>query len=285
VIWVRPLAPWPRASPPIDRSLHPAESCSTKCARRGCRPLPCSMHHPRSVQMLGIESAGSKLPPHRRRQFDFQSRWRVPVPPGVEPRMREGTRRSAGAMWLAFRNSTASLRGSTTPQTRDDLRQALRMTLPEFTRSLAQLFSNLRWKCSSQHDRDYCRRGRVRASFCGDPRVRRGQACCHYSSAPIRPGRRSSLRGGRCNFTNVHCRPETFCRKNRHFRQSALADFRPGTLWLSWRSTGSLSRKKLGQLSVTGTPWRFLDMLIPNSPGSGAELPSGGRSTVDRICR
>ena len=34
--------------------------------------------------------------------------------------------------------------------------------------------------------------------------------------------------GGRCNFTNLHCRPESFLSSNPHFAKSALARYTPG---------------------------------------------------------
>ena len=33
--------------------------------------------------------------------------------------------------------------------------------------------------------------------------------------------------GGRCNFTNLHCRPEHFYSANPHFAKSALARYEP----------------------------------------------------------
>src|ERR1700676_4669040 len=33
--------------------------------------------------------------------------------------------------------------------------------------------------------------------------------------------------GGRCNFTNIHCRPENFLSANPHFAKSALARYTP----------------------------------------------------------
>src|ERR1700722_3900657 len=33
--------------------------------------------------------------------------------------------------------------------------------------------------------------------------------------------------GGRCNFTNLHCRPENFISANPHFAKSALARYTP----------------------------------------------------------
>src|ERR1700733_7591295 len=33
--------------------------------------------------------------------------------------------------------------------------------------------------------------------------------------------------GGRCNFTNIHCKPENFLSANPHFAKSALARYTP----------------------------------------------------------
>src|SRR3982074_2613436 len=33
--------------------------------------------------------------------------------------------------------------------------------------------------------------------------------------------------GGRCNFTNIHCRPENFISSNEHFAKSALSRYTP----------------------------------------------------------
>ena len=34
--------------------------------------------------------------------------------------------------------------------------------------------------------------------------------------------------GGRCNFTNLYCRPDDFISANPHFAKSALAGYTPG---------------------------------------------------------
>src|SRR3982074_3959970 len=40
--------------------------------------------------------------------------------------------------------------------------------------------------------------------------------------------------GGRCNFTNIYCRPENFISANPHFAKSALApDPPPAFIWLA----------------------------------------------------
>src|SRR5580693_3582187 len=43
-----------------------------------------------------------------------------------------------------------------------------------------------------------------------------------------RPGKKILISGGgRCNFTNLHCRPENFLSANSHFAKSALARYTP----------------------------------------------------------
>src|SRR5260370_1454029 len=55
--------------------------------------------------------------------------------------------------------------------------------------------------------------------------------------------------GGRCNFTNLHCRPENFFSANPHFAKSALARYTPAD-FLSWVERHKIPwhEKTLGQL-------------------------------------
>ena len=55
--------------------------------------------------------------------------------------------------------------------------------------------------------------------------------------------------GGRCNFTNLHCRPEDFISGNAHFAKSALARFTPADFIALVEKHGiSYHEKTLGQL-------------------------------------
>src|SRR5262252_6062669 len=55
--------------------------------------------------------------------------------------------------------------------------------------------------------------------------------------------------GGRCNFTNIHCRPENFLSENPHFAKSALARFTPADIIAMIERHGiSYHEKTLGQL-------------------------------------
>ncbi len=50
--------------------------------------------------------------------------------------------------------------------------------------------------------------------------------------------------GGRCNFTNLHCRPENFISGNPHFAKSALARYTPSDfIALIEKRRHSLSRE------------------------------------------
>lgn len=55
--------------------------------------------------------------------------------------------------------------------------------------------------------------------------------------------------GGRCNFTNLHCRPEDFISGNAHFAKSALARYTPGDFIALVEKHGiPYHEKTLGQL-------------------------------------
>ena len=55
--------------------------------------------------------------------------------------------------------------------------------------------------------------------------------------------------GGRCNFTNLHCRPENFLSSNPHFCKSALARYTPRDFIALIEKHGiAYHEKKLGQL-------------------------------------
>src|SRR5258707_6364718 len=55
--------------------------------------------------------------------------------------------------------------------------------------------------------------------------------------------------GGRCTFTNLHCRPENFISSNPHFSKSALALYTPADFIALVEKHGiSYHEKTLGQL-------------------------------------
>jgi len=67
--------------------------------------------------------------------------------------------------------------------------------------------------------------------------------------------------GGRCNFTNIHCQPESFLSSNPHFAKSALAHYTPADfLTLIERHRIPYHEKTLGQLFCDGSARDVLEM-------------------------
>ncbi len=68
--------------------------------------------------------------------------------------------------------------------------------------------------------------------------------------------------GGRCNFTNLHCRPENFLSSNPHFTKSALARYTPADfIALVEKHRIPYHEKTLGQLFCDGSAREILRML------------------------
>ena len=68
--------------------------------------------------------------------------------------------------------------------------------------------------------------------------------------------------GGRCNFTNLHCRPEKFISANPHFAKSALARYTPADfISLVERHCIPYHEKTLGQLFCDRAARDITDML------------------------
>ncbi len=69
--------------------------------------------------------------------------------------------------------------------------------------------------------------------------------------------------GGRCNFTNIHCRPENFISENPHFAKSALARYTPQDfLAVVEKYKIPYHEKTLGQLFCDRSAQDILDLLI-----------------------
>jgi predicted Rossmann fold flavoprotein len=68
--------------------------------------------------------------------------------------------------------------------------------------------------------------------------------------------------GGRCNFTNIHCRPENFISANPHFAKSALARYTPSDFVSLVEKHGiPYHEKTLGQLFCDGSARDVVAML------------------------
>jgi len=78
--------------------------------------------------------------------------------------------------------------------------------------------------------------------------------------------------GGRCNFTNLHCRPENYLSNNPHFCRSALARYRPTDfIALIERYGIAHHEKKLGQLFCDGSATQIVDLLQQECALGGVE--------------
>src|ERR1700675_2032669 len=79
--------------------------------------------------------------------------------------------------------------------------------------------------------------------------------------------------GGRCNFTNMHCRPENFISANPHFAKSALARYTPGDfIALVEKHRIPYHEKKLGQLFCDRSASDIITMLEQECRDAGVEI-------------
>jgi hypothetical protein len=79
--------------------------------------------------------------------------------------------------------------------------------------------------------------------------------------------------GGRCNFTNLHCRPEHFLSSNPHFAKSALARYTPGDFVALVEKYGiPYHEKTLGQLFCDRSSRDILGMLESECQHAGVSI-------------
>src|SRR4029077_381708 len=79
--------------------------------------------------------------------------------------------------------------------------------------------------------------------------------------------------GGRCNFTNLHCRPENFISANPHFAKSALARYTPADFIALVEKQGiAYHEKTLGQLFCDGPAQQIVTMLEKECRAVGVEI-------------
>jgi predicted Rossmann fold flavoprotein len=79
--------------------------------------------------------------------------------------------------------------------------------------------------------------------------------------------------GGRCNFTNLHCRPENFISANPHFAKSALARYTPAD-FIALVESHSIPyhEKTLGQLFCDRSARDITDMLEAECHAAKADI-------------
>jgi predicted Rossmann fold flavoprotein len=79
--------------------------------------------------------------------------------------------------------------------------------------------------------------------------------------------------GGRCNFTNLHCRPENFISANPHFAKSALAGYTPADfIALVEKHRIPFHEKTLGQLFCDGSAQAIVNLLQEECATVGARI-------------
>src|SRR5438309_4979721 len=79
--------------------------------------------------------------------------------------------------------------------------------------------------------------------------------------------------GGRCNFTNLHCRPENFISANPHFAKSALARYTPADFIALVEKHGiAYHEKTLGQLFCDGSAREIVDMLLQECDAANVRI-------------
>jgi len=83
--------------------------------------------------------------------------------------------------------------------------------------------------------------------------------------------------GGRCNFTNLHAKPENYLSGNPHFCRSALARFTPQDFIVLLKKHGvHYHEKKLGQLFCDDNSQQIIDLLKTECDNAGVvwQMPS-----------
>jgi hypothetical protein len=79
--------------------------------------------------------------------------------------------------------------------------------------------------------------------------------------------------GGRCNFTNLYCRPENFLSANPHFARSALARYTPVDFIALVEKHGiAYHEKTLGQLFCDGSAQQIVAMLLSECAAAGVSI-------------
>lgn len=113
---------------------------------------------------------------------------------------------------------------------------------------------------------------------------RRGR-CVVLVDHAERAGRKILISGGgRCNFTNVNCRAESFISENPHFAKSALARFTPADIIALVEKHGILYHEKtLGQLFCDRSAMDVVAMLERECAEAGVKLMVGVR--VEKVTR
>src|SRR4051812_44854680 len=90
--------------------------------------------------------------------------------------------------------------------------------------------------------------------------------------------------GGRCNFTNIHTRPDNFISANPHFCKSGLSRYTPFDFISLIEKHGiAYHEKKLGQLFCNGSAQQIIDLLLNECSDASVDIRSA--CTVEGLDR
>jgi predicted Rossmann fold flavoprotein len=120
--------------------------------------------------------------------------------------------------------------------------------------------------------------------MCAATAGRRGRRVLLMDHAST-PGEKIRISGGgRCNFTNLHCRPEAFLSRNPHFCRSALARYTPRDfIALVQRYGISYHEKTLGQLFCDDSSRPIVELLQRECDAGGVRWALSAK--VERVER
>ena len=121
--------------------------------------------------------------------------------------------------------------------------------------------------------------------FCASTAARRGKRTLVLDHADKLGKKILISGGGRCNFTNVGARAETYKSENEHFAKSALSRFTPADFLELVKKHGiPYYEKKLGQLFCVDSAQRIVDLLRTECAETGAEIRLGVKiESVDKV--
>jgi len=109
--------------------------------------------------------------------------------------------------------------------------------------------------------------------FCAIEAGRRGRRVAVLERSE-RAGKKILISGGgRCNFTNIHCRPDNFFSANEHFAKSALSRYTPADFIALVEKHGiAYHEKTLGQLFCDRSAQLITDMLETECRAAGVRI-------------
>ncbi|MBT5072371.1 MAG: NAD(P)/FAD-dependent oxidoreductase [Kordiimonadaceae bacterium] len=109
--------------------------------------------------------------------------------------------------------------------------------------------------------------------MCAIEAGKRGRKALVIESGKTVAGKIRISGGGRCNFTNIHCKPANFYSENIHFCKSALKRYTPKDFIELVEKHGiAYHEKTLGQLFCDDSAHNIIDMLLKECEAAGVTI-------------